>query len=295
MTYKERYSPKIKFVPYLSLPVENYEEISEGFLYSSEEKEIHGNYLHKGIDYKCEYGEPVYATADGYAVAGYHRFPVLNKDGTIRLFNGEPLSNGMGYFVQIYHDEEVCGVKGGRITQYGHLSGFGFSINPKIMKPQNIDIPELIRGFFGRKTKDEGKFNVGRIVDENMRIVGKYPWVGERWGYNFGKKISERESYLYSWDDVVDGDRYVVKVKKGDVIGYVGTSAVFSGEISYQEGKIDDKVEKFGSWDEVHLHFEEATRNQETLVKEFQRDPYDIYKSAKWYTPQNIKRTLFSA
>lgn len=167
------------------------------------------------------------------------------------------------------------------------------NIRPKVLKPKKIDIENLIRQYYQRKIKDGEKFDVEEIVKRNLVIADNYSWSGVRWGYGFGDKIKEKESYLYSWKELFKGDGYVVRVRKGDVIGYAGTSAIFSGDLPYEEGNTSENIKPFESWDEVHLHFEEAVRNQKMLVKEFQRDPFDIYKSAKWYEPENIKRSLF--
>ena len=104
---KERFSPDIPFVPYLSYPVKQPINITECFIYSNEERSVHGNYFHKGIDFAGSFGTPIYASASGYAVAGYHRFTLLNPDFSLRTFEDKPMGNGLGYFVQIYHPEEI--------------------------------------------------------------------------------------------------------------------------------------------------------------------------------------------
>jgi murein DD-endopeptidase MepM/ murein hydrolase activator NlpD len=101
-TVKQRYAPPLENIPYLTLPLKSDFKISEGYIYSEEERSIHKRYFHKGIDYACPYGTPVYASADGYAVAGYHRFTEINKDKTLKLYQGLPMGNGFGYFIQIY-------------------------------------------------------------------------------------------------------------------------------------------------------------------------------------------------
>ncbi len=80
----------------------------------------------------------------------------------------------------------------------------------------------------------------------------------------------------------------VVPVRKGEPIGAVGTSGLRWGK--YQELVIDNGrpriIEKAigeWSWDEPHLHFEEAERDEQTGVKGGQRDPYDIYLTGRRY------------
>ena len=80
-TIKQRYKPKIPFIPYLHMPLAHYLSITEGFIYSQAERQAHHVFFHKAIDYASDYGTPVYAAAEGYAVAGYHRFTLRDKDG----------------------------------------------------------------------------------------------------------------------------------------------------------------------------------------------------------------------
>ena len=74
----------------------------------------------------------------------------------------------------------------------------------------------------------------------------------------------------------------------------MGASAVFTGKPNYKEGIAKPDIqEPKDHWDEIHLHFEEAVRDPKTNVKRLQRDPFDLYKSVKWYTKKNITRSLF--
>ena len=53
-------------------------------------------------------------------------------------------------------------------------------------------------------------------------------------------------------------------------------------------------MEPFKTWDEIHLHYEEAARDEKTFLKKEQRDPYGIYKSVKHYKEIDcLKETLF--
>lgn len=84
---------------------------------------------------------------------------------------------------------------------------------------------------------------------------------------------------------------YVVQIKRGDVIGKLGYSGLRWGYEEYIEGSsrpvvIDET--KCISFDEPHVHFEEYWRDQKTEVKGYQRDPYDIYLTARNYpTPKH--------
>ncbi len=273
-----------KIYPYLRLPIKDQFYISEGWIYSPHERKLHGNYHHKGIDFSVRYGTPVYASADGFAVASYHRFPLLNRDFTFKLFEDMPMANGLGYFVQIYHPESVCKVKGGRITQYGHLASIDACIKIKTNSAKSVNHTErLIKVNDRRREQKLSKAQLDKQISECKKIIERYPWVSKYYGY------SKNESYLYSLPLLEklhkEGNRYVTYLKQGDLIGYVGTSAIFYGNPPYRENlKVPHIKEHSDVWDETHLHFEEACRD-ENGVKKGQRDIFGVYKSYRWYQP----------
>jgi len=207
------------------------------------------------------------------------------------------MANGFGYFVQIFHPEKICGVKGGRITQYGHLSKFADDIKPLILPPIHKDLVKSFLRHNNRKLKHK---LIGKALESKItklkNIIKNYPWVEKFYGFNWEE--NKMESYLLTLDELETKykakDPFVTYVKQGDIIGYVGTSAIFYGDQSYSENQTTNiNIQPFDNvWDEVHLHFEEAARNPKTRFKHSQRDPYDIYLSAKHY--QNIgEKTLF--
>ncbi len=63
-------------------------------------------------------------------------------------------------------------------------------------------------------------------------------------------------------------------VKRGEKIGKVGDSGLGLG---YDDFPNRPSPEEFPSWDEVHLHFVEFTRNPKDGSLSAPRDPYDIY------------------
>ncbi|KKR06088.1 MAG: Peptidase M23B and LisM domain [candidate division WS6 bacterium GW2011_GWF2_39_15] len=300
MTIRGRYAPKISGFKYLSSPIKKYDFISEGFIYNAAERSIHGQFFHKGIDYSAPYGTPVYAAAAGYAVASYHRFPVLRSDFTIQILDGKPLGNGLGYFVQIYHPENISGVKGGRITQYGHLSYIINKLDVKLTQVQKINLLDRIKKVNDAKVKN-GLSNekLNRVLDQQEKIMRSYPWVQTYHGYNFSKDLGERESYLYSPTELAflyeKRSPFVKYVEQGEEIGRVGASALLQGKPSYSEYEIHPSItEPKVVWDEYHLHFEEADRDWNSGRKGLQRDPYNIYKTSKWYLiKENLKSSLF--
>jgi hypothetical protein len=296
-TIKQRYAPDIKHYKYLIHPLKQNGKITEGFLYSEEERNVHAFYFHKAIDYACNWKTPVYASASGYAVAGYHRFTLLNKDKTPRLYKSKPLSLGLGYFVQIYHPYKICKVKGGRITQYGHLSKFADGIYAKTHRALKINYKkEIIRKNNERRKYKKSKEEIQKSIKEIRKLIWKYPWIKRLYGFSFSDDINKKESYLYTPKQLKElhekGDRYVKWVKQGDLIGYTGTSALIHGRLKYLENRRRPNMRKFKTWDETHLHFEEASRDWKTGKKILPRDPYGIYLSKEHY--QNFRfDTLF--
>ncbi len=287
-TIKKRYAPDINNYKYLKHPLKESPQITEGYLYTEDERKIHGFYFHKGIDYTASYKTPVYASASGYAVAGYHRFAILNEDNTPRLYKGKPFSTGLGYFVQIYHPYKISKVKGGRITQYGHLSKFGEGIYAKTQKPLKINFrEEIIRKNKTRRSKRRDSEELKELIRNTEKLVWKYPWIRKLYGFSFTDDITKKESYLYTPQELKrlheEGNKYVKWVNQGDIIGYTGVSGLIYGRLRYRENRRRPNVRNFSTWDENHLHFEEASRDVKTGKKILHRDPYDIYLSKEHY------------
>jgi len=277
-TIKQRYAPDIRNYRYLIHPLKESTPIIEGFLYTEEQREILNQYFHKGIDYASGYKIPVYASASGYAVAGYHRYTVLNEDNTPKLYNGKPFSSGLGYFVQIYHPYKICKVKGGRITIYGHLSKFADGIYAKTHKPLKIDYKrEIIKNNEEKRKYKEGKEEVEEKIKSTRKLIWKYPWIKKL--YEFSPLYTPQElKKLHE-----EGNKYIKWVNQGDIIGYTGTSGLIYGRLRYSENRSRPNVRKFSTWDKSHLHFEEASRDIKTGKKILNRDPYGIYLSKEHY------------
>jgi hypothetical protein len=298
MSLREKYKPKIPNTPYIKLPLKKYNDITEGYIYTQDERSMHGKYFHMGVDYSTEWGEPVYAAASGYAIASYHRYTLRHSDKTVRLSEGKPLGNGFGLFVQIYHPEKICHVKGGRITQYGHLSKISKNITLKKTKPFKINILEDIakKNRILKKQKRSEK-ELKKVLVFHEGLIKRFPWIVYKHGFNFSENLRERESYLYNISECEklfkQENKYVTWVEQGDLIGHVGSSGLISGDLKYSEDTCKN-ISFFKAWDEIHLHFNEAGRDEKSGLKKESRDPYDIYKSAKWYKDvKNLKKTLF--
>lgn len=298
-TFKERYAPSIPFRPYLTHPLGRPTRIAEGYIYTQMERSIHSFFFHRGIDFEAPYGTPVYAAASGYAVAGYHRFAIRNSTGTVRTYKNKPIANGFGYFVQIYHPKSVSDIDGGRITQYGHLSSISTPLSVKPSEPVEVNVLDQIRKINRSKRENQlDKVKLEKVLRRQKRIVDTYPWVQKLYGFSFSDDTITSESYIWTpaqLKELIDhASPWVTWVEQGQEIGRVGTSAVFFGKPPYRENQQDPSVKKFdNTWDEIHLHFEEAARDPKTRAKQEHRDPFDIYKSKRWYTPANIKRSLF--
>ena len=284
-TIKQRYEPNIKNIKYLKYPIKSEYRITEGFLYSKQELSIRGYYFHKGIDYACKWGTPIYASASGYLVASYHRYPTLNKDKTLMLYKGLPQGNGLGYFIQIFHPEKVCGIKGGRITQYGHLSKFAPGIYARTFKPIIVNYEKEILRRYKKSHKKISEKDLQEKISETLVLVKQYPWITKLYGYAFNENLEKKEAYLYNEEELkyLKGSKYVQWVEQGELIGYTGSSSIIWGDLTYKENCERPNVKEFATWDEVHLHFEEAGRNSQTRAKELQRDPYGIYLSKEHY------------
>ncbi len=299
MTIRERYSPDIPFKPYLIFPVKEHSKLTEGYIYSQEERALHGNFWHRGIDIEAPYGAPVYAAASGFAIAGYHRYVLRNQDKTLRLYKTEPMGNGLGYFVQIFHPEKVSKIPGGRITQYGHLSKVADYLSIKVTEPTRINhIYKIINKFRRSTDPNKSPYKLEKKLQETEKIIKKYPWVEKQYGYSFSENSDEKESYLYTPTELEylynQGSPFVKWVNQGDYIGNVGISAVFHGNPQYEEGETNPNLlQPPNTWDEVHLHFEECSRDTTTGLKHANRDPFDIYKSITSYTPENLVNSLF--
>ncbi len=287
-TVRVRYAPDIRNYRYLIHPLKESAPIVEGFLYTKKQRDILNQYFHKGIDYASGYKIPVYASADGYAVAGYQRYTVLNEDNTPKLYNGKPFSCGLGYFIQIYHPYKISKVKGGRITIYGHLSKFANGIYAKTDKPLKIDYKKgIIKNNEERRKYKKGKEKIEEKIKSTRKLIWKYPWIKKLYGFSFSNDITKKESYLYTPQELKrlhkEGSKYVKWVKQGDIIGYTGTSGIIHGRPKYRENLSRPNIREFSTWDESHLHFQEASRDIKTGKKILNRDPYGIYLSKEHY------------
>lgn len=183
---------KVKATPYLTLPFRKEDaptyDITEGWMYSKTEQDIHGQDFHGGIDFVVPYGTPVVAPCDGYAVASYWTFWVKDNEGLVKLYKGKPIHLGYGYFVEIYNPEAK------RLVLLGHLS----ELDPTIpfLPPQKeadgwkpelekLTADELLHSTTAVKIKKGqplGKVGVsGLALGESEEYQGELPLSLEAW------------------------------------------------------------------------------------------------------------------
>lgn len=85
-----------------------------------------------------------------------------------------------------------------------------------------------------------------------------------------------------------------VRVRRGQTLGKVGFSGLRWGYDDYEQGAdrpVALDTSRYVSYDEPHLHFEEMGRD-DTGKKRWQRDPYDIYLTARNYPTTIRKRSI---
>ena len=173
-------------IQFLKLPFEKGVdfEISEGWFYSREEREIHGKSIHSAIDYAVPYGTPVYAAADGFVIASSN---ISQLEGT---FKGKKVGYSYGNFVRVWHPEAQL------FTQYGHLS----KISPDIPfdEPKNIGKAWIPTSLFDR---DTDSFEKDGFFVRQGYLIGYAGDSGLSWGYD-EKPLEERNRDMFpSWDE----------------------------------------------------------------------------------------------
>lgn len=124
--------PQATVTPFLAIPLaeDGPRAISQGYEYSKDEISFHPEITrHFGIDFKAKWGTPVYAPADGLAVASYHTHYLDSpKKGSIGF--------GLGLFIQIWHEEAKL------YSMYGHLAAIDETAIPYIPPTFNAQTQE---------------------------------------------------------------------------------------------------------------------------------------------------------
>ncbi len=169
---------------FLTLPFKDGAEfrVAEGWLYSDEERKIHGRTIHNGIDFAAPRGTPVYAAADGLAIASFD----TEADGT---WQGKQIGFGYGRFVQVYHPETDS------FTLYSHLESFALSISYE----------QPLRSKFGYepvlpKTKAEVEQHQTTPIKKGD-LIGYVGDTGLTWGYAETPTQRPDPEQFPSWDE----------------------------------------------------------------------------------------------
>ncbi len=88
------------------------------------------------------------------------------------------------------------------------------------------------------------------------------------------------------------GNTNVVKVKTGDLIGFVGYSGLAHEEDYFGHDRPDVlNPKEVPTWSIPHIHMDEFQRNYKTGKKDWRRDPFDLYMTYRHYAASaNILR-----
>lgn len=278
-------------------------KLDQGFFYRQNERERWGWADHSALDFNAPYATPIFAAAEGFAVCFYQRGGICfdfrqEQWDHIRLEDGKPIGFGAGYIVQIYHPESICHIKGGRVTQYGHLSQISSLLNARFLPPQVIDFDAELAAL-----EQQGKLggSKGSELARQLKHFAKiHPWYGLRYGMRRGGATKEEiEIHLWTHEEIQEeyslGNPHITYVKRGDIIGYVGNSGVIIGDLKYVEATHDVHFRIIPEQGDCpsHLHFVEFSRNNDRTGVDF-RDPLGIYSDdLLLYQPQNLTQSLF--
>lgn len=137
-------------------------------------------------------------------------------------------------------------------------------------------------------------YSYGNFVQIYHPQVDRYTQYGHLDSINpkipFTKPRLLKDGRLWPYGHKIDPQKYpeykrAVWIERGEVIGYVGDTGLSWG---YQDYPTRPDPDKFPSWDEPHLHFEEFSRDKQK--RKIQKDPYDLYQQASEYPyPGNNK------
>ncbi len=156
--------------------------IAEGWLYSKEEQKIHGRKVHYGIDFAAERGTPVYASADGLAIASFD----TEDDGE---WQGKKVGFGYGRYVQVWNPATKA------FTIYSHLESFAPNIYYE--KPSKSGIgwkPSL------PKSQEEVEKHENTPIKQGD-LIGYVGDSGLTWGYDETPDERPDPKQFPSWDE----------------------------------------------------------------------------------------------
>ncbi len=156
---------------------------------------IHGVEQHKAIDFGAPIGTPIYAPADGLALATYSEFLLGEKDDVNafipRRYKGKKVYFGSGLIIQIWHGR-------GRYTQYAHLH----KVSPNIPYYKPIvdkDSGDLRPAHLRDVVSEYGKGTKATKVKRG-ELIGYTGVTGIGWGKRCYEDWSTGKKYTY-YDD----------------------------------------------------------------------------------------------
>jgi hypothetical protein len=228
--------------------------ITEWWIYSQFEKNMHGQSLHYWIDFAAPYGTPVFAPFDGYIHTSYHNI-TLWKKWKRRLYGWSTLNYWLWYFIQMVYQDPDYPTDPSKVlfVQFAHLKWFWPNMPKLSLKDYQYDPNE-------------------RAIKTNNHQISY-------------KELEE----LFSQTKYKSKKR--IFVKKWALIGFVWTSWIEKGLEIWKWFIPDDK--RYDSWDEGHIHFSIYRRDSKWYkILSSSIDPYNIYSWYQSYPDQNNNISL---
>lgn len=156
--------------------------LAEGWIYSDEEQKIHGRKIHYASDLAAPRGTPVYAAADGLAIASFD----TQDDGE---YQGKRIGFGYGRFVQVWSPETST------YTIYSHLEEIAPGIYyEEPTKTETGWVAEL------PISKEEAEEHESTPIKQGD-LIGYVGDSGLTWGYEETPENRPNPTEFPSWDE----------------------------------------------------------------------------------------------
>jgi len=245
-----------KIEPFLTIPfsLSNLEKkntqytITEWWIYSLFEQNMHGKSLHNWIDLAAPYGTPVYAPFDGYAHTSYYN-TTLWKKWDRRIYGWSTLNYWLWYFIQMIYQNPKNLKDPSKVwfVQFAHLKWFWPNMPKLLLEDYKYDPIE-----------DAVKIDNYQITHKEIEKIFSQSWYKSK-----------------KW----------IFIKKWTLIGFVWTSGIEKWIEVWSWFVPDNK--KYDSWDEGHIHFSIYRRDSQWYKIWWSNiDPYGIYSWYTEYPDQ---------